>query len=909
MDTSKIEGEILDRDSVQSLPPIDRFMKYLCLLLLFWLPPTLLPAQPVSPVTHQTARGNTAKPWTYWWWMGNAVNESDITNLLEQFAKAGLGGVHIIPIYGVKGAEKQFIPYLSDRWLAVFAHTVREGKRLGLGVDLTTGTGWPFGGPGVSTSTAAKAWKVENGQLTSVLTKQQVKRPAPGAQGLVIDYFDRQAVLHYLQRFDSTLAHLPEQPRAVYNDSYEVYGANWTDNFLAEFKARRGYDLNSQLAAFLDTTQTPTSILVHQDYHQTLSDLLLDGFAKPWGQWATKAGYLSRNQAHGSPGNLIDLYAQADIPETESFGSSRFPIPGLRVDANYEVDRFGTPNPLAMKFASSAADLLGKPLVSSETGTWLANHFQVSLSQIKPQVDELFASGINHIFYHGIPYSPPSEGWSGVDSPQANSPGWLFYASTNYGPTSHFWPHLPLLNKYIERCQTRLQASKPDNDVLVYFPIHDLWATKAKSAGGIHQLEVHHVEQWLLPQPVGQLCEQLLQRGYTFDYVSDDILTNLTASPEGIRSPGGATYQVVVVPRTTYLPETTLRQLERLAQQGARIIFDGPMPRQAPGFHDHQARSEQVRQLGNAIQQSKSVTVSTDLFGSLAQAGIRVEPWAAEGLSFIRKRRSTSARSNSSTDTTQYFITNLGNRFHQNWVTLSATGRVDRYDPLTNQTQPMPVRKGPTGKAEVFLSLDPGQSCFINVYPGTPAYTDATAQNRLTSPAVGQAITLNNPWQLQFLKGRPALTTTATLPNLVSWTTISDSAGYFWGTARYSTTFDVPAGAKPASYELNLGDVREVAEVRLNGQPLGTAWSIPYRLTVPAHLLKAKGNQLEIVVTNLSANYMRLYDRQHPGWKKFYDINIVDIRYKPFDATRWDALPSGLLGPIMLMPVHSLANK
>ena len=81
--------------------------------------------------------------------MGNAVTEADITHQLEQFAKAGLGGVHIIPIYGVKGYEKQFIPFLTDRWLAVFAHTVREGKRLGVGVDLTTGTGWPFGGPGV----------------------------------------------------------------------------------------------------------------------------------------------------------------------------------------------------------------------------------------------------------------------------------------------------------------------------------------------------------------------------------------------------------------------------------------------------------------------------------------------------------------------------------------------------------------------------------------------------------------------------------------------------------------------------------------------------------------------------------------------------------------------------------------
>ncbi len=110
------------------------------------------------------------------------------------------------------------------------------------------------------------------------------------------------------------------------------------------------------------------------------------------------------------------------------------------------------------------------------------------------------------------------------------------------------------------------------------------------------------------------------------------------------------------------------------------------------------------------------------------------------------------------------------------------------------------------------------------------------------------------------------------------------------------------------TYLLDLGDVREVADVRLNGQPLGTAWCLPFRLTIPAGQLKPRNNRLEIIVTNLSANYMRLYDRQHPGWKKFYDINIVDIRYRPFDATRWDALPSGLLGPVTLTPVLPLAD-
>lgn len=856
--------------------------KYGCLILLLTVSLSVAWAQ-----SNPSMAIRQAKPWTYWWWMGNAVNEADITQQLEQFAKAGLGGVHITPIYGVKGYENQFIPYLSDRWLAVFAHTVREADRLGMGVDLTTGTGWPFGGPGVGPSIAAKQWKVDQGKLIPALTGQQVKRPAPGGQGPVLDYFSQSAVRQYLQRFDSTLARLPEKPRAVYNDSYEVYGANWTSDFLTEFKKRRGYDLTDQLPAFLDTTAAETTVLVHQDYHQTLSELLLEGFAGPWSAWAHQYGYKTRNQAHGSPGNLIDLYAQADIPETESFGSSRFPIPGLRVDANYEVDRFGTPSPLAMKLASSAAHLTGKPLVSSETGTWLANHFQVSLAQIKPQVDELFTAGINHIFYHGIPYSPSAERW----------PGWLFYASTNYGPTSHFWPHLPHLNRYIERCQTRLQASRPDNDVLLYFPIHDLWATRAKSAGGIHQLEVHHVERWLLPQPVGQLGQQLLQRGYSFDYVSDAFLTSLSVT-KGVIHAGSSTYKVIVIPHTTYLPEASLRQLERLARQGARLLIDGAMPQQAPGFYNHQVRSAEVRARGNVLARLPSVTVAADPFRALARLHIRVESWATQGLSFIRKR--------SSAGLTSYFIANLDNHFHQDWIALSAEGNITGYDPLTDRTDQLPVRKDRSGQPKVLLQLEPGQSYFLTVKPGAPATPRAIGKN---APA-NESVAISTPWYLQFGSGRPAITASKTIEALTSWTNLTDSAGYFSGGVRYTTVFDMPAD-QPArrAYRLDLGDVREVADVRLNGQSVGTAWCLPFQLTIPVGLLKPRGNRLEIDVTNLSANYMRLYDRQYPAWKKFYDINMVDIRYQPFDATRWQALPSGLLGPVRLTPVGDWSRQ
>ncbi len=816
---------------------------------------------------------STAKPWTFWWWMGSAVTKADITAQLEYFSKAGLGGVHIIPIYGVKGYEKAAIPFLGPQWLEVMQHTIREGKRLGLGVDMTTGTGWPFGGPNVTPAMAAKGMTIVDGKPAVKPTGQKVKRAAPGGEGFVLDPFNATGMSQYLSRFDSVFSKSADKPRSMYNDSYEAYGANWTEDFAAQFKSRRKYDLLDKLTLLDDSTGNAEATLVEIDYHQTLAELLLERYARPWTDWSRGHGFVTRYQAHGSPGNLLDLYEAADIPETESFGTSRFNIPGLRVDPDYSIDQFGTPNPLAMKFASSAAHLSGKKLVSSETGTWLANHFKVSLSQIKPQVDELFTAGINHIFYHGTTYSPEAEGY----------PGWLFYASTNFGKSSHFSEHFPLLNEYVEWCQKLLQDSKPDNDVLVYFPIHDLWATKAKSGGGVHLLEVHHVDRWLLDLPFGKLSERLWKEGYAFDFVSDLQLKKFTVGTDGALNSGNATYKTLLIPSTTYLTEETLKELQRLAAAGAKIIFDKKLPSFVTGHADHDQRQKAFAEGLAKLSKVKTVKVSGDLNSDLAENGVIKEEIAAKGLTFIRKRDSTGSP--------LYFVANLGNAFQSGWVKLGKGVLVSKNKPLHGES--LMYARDKNGEYEVFLSLPPGESTFLK---GAGDGSDLPFVSKAS-----KEVEIKGNWEITFLAGKPSLPAPAKFTTLQSWTTLPDSAEYFSGKAGYRIVFDLKGPLK--QYEgavLNLGDVREVAQVKLNGKDLGTAWHIPFQLYA-GHALKSKGNVLEIEVTNLSANYMRLRDQQKPDWKKFYDINIVDITYKKFDATRWTPMPSGLLGPVKLV--------
>jgi hypothetical protein len=818
---------------------------------------------------------STAKPWSYWWWMGSAVTREGISTQMEQFAKSGLGGVHIIPIYGVKGYEADFVPYLTDHWLDLMQHSVSEGKRLGLGVDMTTGTGWPFGGPNVSKQMGAKTISFKDNKWTVVPTGQEVKRAAPGGEGLVFDPFHPTAMSSYLLRFEAAFAHAKEKPRSMYMDSYEAYGANWTDDFLKEFKARRGYGLQDNPDLLTDSSGKAESSLVRMDYHQTLAELLRERYAHVWTEWSRKRGFMTRYQAHGSPGNLLDLYDEADIPETESFGTSRFPIPGLRIDPDYSIKQFGTPNPLAMKFASSAADFSGKKLVSSETGTWLANHFKVSLSQIKPQIDELFTAGINHIFYHGTTYSPAEESY----------PGWLFYASTNFGPSSHFAEHFFLLNQYVQRCQALLQESKPDQDILVYFPIHDLWATPAKSAGGVHLLEVHHVDRWLLQLPFGKLTTRLWQEGYTFDYVSDRQLKRLSFSNGNLTS-GASVYKAILIPPSTYMPAETLDELRRLASAGAKIIFAEHMPEKVTGYNQNEVRQNEFNTKLEELKSDQShVFVDNDWGTALHQQGIVQENWAKQGLTFIRKTFQGKP---------MYFIANVGNSFQEGWIEMGKLKeRVERYDPLTDMSVNLPDRIE-NGHQEIFLSLKPGQSCFLR---------ESSSTTVPSSPLVSaNQFPVNGTWKVDFLKGRPSLPPSGKMPKPASWVTLSDTARYFSGTARYSVSFDLTADVLASgAIILDLGDVREVAAVKLNGKEIGTVWSIPFQINLTPEMLKEKGNKLEIEVTNLSANYMRLRDKKAPDWKKFYDINIVDITYKKFDAAGWQPMPSGLLGPVRFL--------
>jgi len=832
------------------------------------------------------------KPWTRWWWLGSAVDKPNLTRELEAIAAAGFGGVEITPIYGAKGYEDRFIPFLSPKYMEMLAFVGTEAKRLGLGVDMATGTGWPFGGSQITPADAElKLAFGPDGKIAPVPTNFKVKRSAPGGEGLVLNPYSTTAMTHYLEPFTKALATLPAGTiNSQFHDSFE-YQATWANEVPDKFLALHGYDIRDHAAELSGQGDPDTVARIKADYRTTLGALHLD-YVNTWVAWAHSLGQTAREQAHGSPGNLLDLYGAADVPETEIFGSIPFPIPGFRREAA-EIGNPGHP-PIIHHFASSAAHVMGKPLASSETFTWLREHFHESPSEMKPELDALFLAGINHIYYHGNAYSPEDAPW----------PGWLFYASSQLNTRNPLWRDLgDGLNAYIARCQSLLQAGQPDNDLLVYWPADDLWHN---AEGQMIQLTVH--ARWLEESATGKLMESLTAKGYSYDLISDAQLALARTESGMIRTPGHA-YRMMLVPKTTHMSVDTLRHLLALAHAGTAVFFEDALPADVPGWGrlderraEFRAELASLKFVNTAVPDLRVARIGLGQFAVAPLEAIEKhlqhwrEPLADKGISLIRRDWNEGFL---------YFLVNQSAQTVDGWVDL----RQSPYGLLPTSMVILDPRSGAIGRAasrvtedrtEAYLQLQPGESVFLFTSHGNEPARPLWAYKRPT----GDAVILDGPWRVNALRDGPELPPAFSQSGSGSWTARGGEWERFAGTARYETEFTLPEGVKADDWLLELGDVRETARVFVNGTETDLVWSLPMRTRIGAYLKPGK-NILALEVTNLAANRIRDLDRRKVEWKKFHEINFVNIFYKPFDAAGWPLQPSGLIGPVRLVPLQA----
>ena len=803
-----------------------------------------------------------AKAGTRWWWLGSAVDQENLRWNLSEYARAGIGAVEITPLYGVQGNDRNNIPFLSAQWMEALRTVEDIGRETGIQIDMNCGTGWPFGGPLVPLEEAAckAVFKdtVIGGSTTYTVeigrTKQKVKRAAPGGEGWVIDHFDRNAVKHYLDRFEQAFAQsgVP-YPNTFFNDSYEVYRANWTPTLFDEFQKRRGYDLRQHLPELLGAVDDGNQVLC--DYRETLSDLLLENFTQQWVSWAHQHGVQVRNQAHGSPANLLDLYAAVDIPEIEGFGLSELGIKGLRTDPGMTKKNYSDVSML--KYAPSAAHVMGKPLTSSETFTWLTEHFRTSLSQMKPDLDLMFTCGVNHVYFHGSCYTPKDDPW----------PGWKFYASIDMSPTNSIWRDAPYLMQYIERCQSFLQLGQPDNDFLVYLPVRDMWrirgprnddnkqASRDRRGGEdlLMQFDIHTMDE-KAPQFIRSILT-IDSLGYDCDYISDRQLAKVRIEDGRLVTEGGTRYRALIIPSGT----TVDSRLQALLAPLSAYVIQGESPESMARY-------------------AKPEPMKRDL-----------------GLRAIRRTNDKGYH---------YFIVNLTPRDVAADIPLTVDFQSAYFfNPLNGDIKPVPIN----AHHNIHLALHSGESIILQTLDSAPApsatelmQTLKQVYDQTTSPKQEEIVLTTNPWTLSFTEEAPKVGETFQLDRLQTWETLSDSAAVTMGTGVYTTTFTLTRQQARQQWAIDLGDVRESARVYVNDRFLGCAWAVPFVLDCRDALKKGK-NTLRIEVTNLPANRIADLDRRGVKWRKFNEINVVDINYKKTTYEGWAPVKSGLNSEVKLI--------
>ena len=744
-----------------------------------------------------------------------------------------------------------------------------------------------------------------------------VERAGPGGEGDVIDHFSGDAIKRYLAKFDEAFkGYDVSYIRYYFNDSYEVDDAqgnsDWTENFFQEFKNRRGYDLKPYMVDLVGLGKDEDKAnRILFDYRTTIGELLLEKYSTMWQVWAAKQGKGIRNQAHGSPANILDLYGVSDVPETE----------GRSI--------------IGMKTASSAAHVTGKPLTSSESATWLNDHFRSTLGDVKTSIDTYLLSGVNHIFYHGTCLSPDDAPW----------PGWMFYAAVHFQPTNSFWTDFGAFNRYVAHCQTFLQAGKPDNDMLLFFDFTDLLSeravnrrpapaprapqgqsTGARLAGpmpggpmpGMPQNRperlvantgnlLYHMSQTTAEQSaIGASAVDLYNRGYTWDYITDKMIgENISVKNGKLVTNEGNVYKTLVVPQCKLMIPETFEKIIGFARKGATILVMGALPEDIPGFNNLDSNRKKFQNLKNSLKFQQNgnlsiaqvgkgrVIVSSSLDEMIAAAGVTREKLYDQGLLSISRVKDDGGK--------YYFIKNPTMQTVEGWIPLDVVcGTVGIYNPMTEKFGYAQTRKSEDGKVEVYMSIIPDESylleTFEGVYEGEPY--------NFYKPA-GDSEELTGSWTVTFTKGGPELPGPKTVEKLGSWTYYGKAYEIFSGSAEYVTELKPFQGAD--AYSLDLGEVCESAAVYLNGEYLTTLFKKPFAVVLSKEQA-AKGGELKVVVSNLMENRISWMDRNEMPWRIFYNANIAARTNSRgadgyFSAAMWDIEPSGLIGPVTVTPL------
>jgi hypothetical protein len=718
-----------------------------------------------------------------------------------------------------------------------------------------------------------------------------------------IDYLDPAALDDHFSHLGQTA--LDEAAKAggrldyLWSDSWECGKLTWTRDFPAQFLRFRGYDLKPHLPSLAGHIVVDAEFTARfkEDFDRTIADCLAENFYGHFAELCHQRGIRMGSEAAG-PGNLPPMDSlknegRCDLPAGEFWVNHHFDFPG-----GYNADPLMRFN---LKQIASAAHIYGKPQAMAESFTQQERdrtHWSLAPSDLKPYVDTAFGEGINSIMLHQATCQPPSDG----------KPGYEFCAGQHWNANSTWWEQSPAFFAYLARCQYMLQRGVFAGDVCYYLGDRPPVIAPPKAE------------------------DPALGPGYDFDYANTEaLLTRMSVEGGRIVLPDGLSYRLLVLQNcTTTSPETAkmignalslsvspvpsrsmpleaVRKIRDLVRAGATVV--GPKPEKASGLKDYPRSDEEVRAIADEVWGDCDGKTRTEhrygqgrvIWGKtlreiLAEDGVppdfEASPVGAKpaGLDFIHR---------TSAGTQIYFVSNRKGYPLSSDCAFRVIGkRPEIWDPVLGEIRDAAAFRQAGGRTIVPLDFAPMQSYFVVFRK--PIATEASGIAPRNFPRLVPVQEIAGGWKVAFDPrwGGPE---SAEFPELVSWTRRpEDGIKYYSGKATYRKTFDLQPSAAALSRKrvfLDLGAVKAVAEVRLNGRSLGVLWTAPWRVDI-TNAVRPAGNALEIDVINLWANRV-IGDLNLPKEKR------VTVTH---DAFRFDMitkttslLDSGLLGPVSIL--------
>ncbi len=701
----------------------------------------------------------------------------------------------------------------------------------------------------------AGAWQVFRFGCT-IGNHSYVSTSSEGWTGFAIDVLDAGAFRRY---WDAVVEPLiadagPLAGRTLkylHTDSWEVEPLNWTPAMRTEFRKRRGYDMTPWapvLAGRIVESRAASNRFLH-DFRKTLGDLAIDNHYRPLRDGAHRHGMLIHPESGGPHAVPIDAQRCLgfnDAPMSEFWAWSW-------------RHRIGDSNRFFVKQPASAAHTCGRRLVLAEGFTTIGPHWQETLwDNLKPSFDKACCEGLNLLVWHAFVCSPEAQGM----------PGLQYFAGTHLNPNVTWWTKSAPFFNYLNRCQAMLQRGLFVADACYYYGDH-----------------VPNFAQHKRTDPARVLP------GHDYDVITEETLLTRAGVKDGrIVLPDGMSYRVLVLRDQKAISLPVLQKVKELADAGAIIV--GPRPTEAESLRDSDAEVKQI---------ASSLRIVTDKPARevLIEAGVKPDFEFSGGdaqtdLDYIHRRDANADI---------YFVANRTNRTERVTCTFRVAGKVpELWNAVSGNRRFAAAYAEADGRTSLPLEFAPCGSWFV-IFRKSAASHPATAKSNAQEWCRVQE--LAGPWTVSFPSGMSAPerdsremlrsdTRSIVFEELTSWTGHSDPGIRFYsGTASYQKQFDAPRPA-PSGQRLflDLGDLRELAEVRLNGRSLGIVWAPPFRVEITG-ALKPTGNVLQIDVCNFWPNRI-IGDESLPPEKRFTKTNIRKL------TKDTPLMPSGLFGPVTL---------